>query len=213
MQPDCNLVLYQLNPKKPIMNSNTQGKGTNCVLKLDTDDNLVIRNEWLNIMWQSGTARTIGSYVLLLQRNGKVVIYGTPIWNSGTKFTAAAVLITLSHFVTGGAALNHLLSGDTLNTGQSISEGRRSLVMQPDCNLVLYQLNPKKPIWYTQTNGKGTNCVAKLETDGSLVVRDQRLNIVWTSGTGKRIGNYVLLLQWDGNMVIYGEPIWSRPGT
>ncbi|KAK8925798.1 Mannose-specific lectin [Platanthera zijinensis] len=98
----------------------------------------------------------------------------------------AAVVIAVGHFVTGGAALNHLLSGDTLNTGQSISEGSRSLVMQTDCNLVLYQQNPQKPIWYTQTNGKGTNCVAKLEDDGSLVVREQQQNIVWTSGTGKK---------------------------
>lgn len=118
-------------------------------------------------------------------------------------------MIALGHFVNGGAALNHLLSGDTLNTGQSISEGSRSLVMQPDCNLVLYQLNPRKPIWYTKTNGKGTNCVLKLDADGSLVIHDERQNIVWTSGTGKIIGNYVLLLQRDGNLVIYSKPIWT----
>ncbi|KAK8950582.1 hypothetical protein KSP40_PGU015715 [Platanthera guangdongensis] len=36
-------------------------------------------------------------------------------------------MIALCHFVTGVAALNYLLSGDTLKAGQSLSEASRSL--------------------------------------------------------------------------------------
>ncbi|KAL4188620.1 hypothetical protein AMTRI_Chr08g161310 [Amborella trichopoda] len=65
-------------------------------------------------------------------------------------------------------------------------------VMQENCNLVLY-INGA-----TGTAGSGTNFVCTLQQDGELMVHD-----------GSTIGSYVLLVQPDGNVVIYGNVILS----
>lgn len=121
----------------------------------------------------------------------------------------AVFVVALGYFATGDAFGNHLLSGDTLKAGENISDSNYSLKMQSDCNLVLYQLNPEKTVWYTQTNGKGSGCVLTLGTDGNLFIRNETQSIVWETGTNKTVGNYVLLLQRDRNLAIYSVALWS----
>ncbi|XP_020573159.1 mannose-specific lectin-like [Phalaenopsis equestris] len=124
-------------------------------------------------------------------------------------FLMAMVVIAFSLLATSGAADNHLLSGDKLKTGENISDINYSLRMQRDCNLVLYQINPEKDIWNTQTNDKGIGCELTLQTDGNLVIEDESQKLVWESKTNGTSGNYVLLLQRDRNVVIYSNPLWS----
>ncbi|KAK8926478.1 hypothetical protein KSP39_PZI018381 [Platanthera zijinensis] len=121
----------------------------------------------------------------------------------------AAVIVALGYFATGGAATNQLLSGDTLKTGENISDINYFLKMQSDCNLALYQINPEKTVWYTQTNGKGAECVLTLGTDGNLFIRNETQSIVWETKTNGTVGSYALLLQRDRNLVIYSVPIWN----
>ncbi|KAK8950581.1 hypothetical protein KSP40_PGU015714 [Platanthera guangdongensis] len=121
----------------------------------------------------------------------------------------AVVIASLGYFATGGAATNQLLSGDTLKIGENISDTNYFLKMQLDCNLVLYQINPAKTVWYTQTNGKGAECVLTLGTDGNLFIRNETQSIVWETKTNGTAGKYVLLLQRDRNLAIYSVPIWS----
>lgn len=78
--------------------------------------------------------------------------------------------------------------------------------MQPDCNLVLYDLQTK--IWESNTTGEGLNCYLTLENNGNLVLSSDA-NVLWESKTNKGSGNYVCILQLDGDVVIYNNPIWS----
>ncbi|XP_020595627.1 mannose-specific lectin-like [Phalaenopsis equestris] len=124
-------------------------------------------------------------------------------------FLLAMVAIAFSLLATLGAAYNHLLSGDRLKTGENISDINYSLRMQRDCNLVLYQINPEKDIWNTETKDRGIGCELTLQTDGNLVIEDEDQKLVWESKTNGTYGNYVLLLQRDRNVVIYSNPLGS----
>ncbi|XP_020597196.1 mannose-specific lectin-like [Phalaenopsis equestris] len=124
-------------------------------------------------------------------------------------FLMAIVVFAVGLLATGSAAENHLLSGEKLKTGENISDINYSLEMQVDCNLVLYELNPKKPVWYTHTNDKGTKCELTLTTDGNLVIEDENGKLVWESKTSGTSGNYILLLQRDRNVVIYSNRLWT----
>jgi hypothetical protein len=108
-------------------------------------------------------------------------------------------------------------------------------VMQDDGNLVLYRANGTA-VWSSRTNGR-KGAVLQLQTDGNLVVY-QGSTPVWSSGVvfpNKRVAfgsnqlqarqrltadmylrsadkRYVMIMQSDGNLVIYapgGRPIWA----
>ncbi len=98
----------------------------------------------------------------------------------------------------------------TLQTGQSATspDGRFTLLMQGDGNLVLYW-NGVGALWSTVTGG--SNITAKFQADGNLVLYTPGGSSIWQSGTG---GNWAakLFVQDDGNLVIYrgdGVAIWS----
>ncbi|MES9041834.1 hypothetical protein U6V62_12360 [Cutibacterium acnes] len=105
---------------------------------------------------------------------------------------------------------------ESLYTGQSLTTGSYSLVMQSDCNLVLYDAG--KAIWATSTNGRGSSCRATMQKDGNFVVYNGAGgNALWASNTSRQQGYFVLVLQKDRNLVIYGPAIWAtgtnRVGT
>ncbi len=93
---------------------------------------------------------------------------------------------------------------------QSITsaDGRFTLIMQSDGNLVLYQ-NGVGPLWATDTLGSGADRLV-MQSDGNLVVYTPNDGPVWASGT---VGeSSILKLQDDGNMVIYrgsGGAVWA----
>ena len=91
--------------------------------------------------------------------------------------------------------------------------GEYFLVMQSDGNLVLYKVgtgatgeNSNKPLWASQTNGKG-GVVAKMQGDGNFVVYTADNHPVWASNTNGE-GNSFVRMQDDGNLVIY-HAIWA----
>jgi surface antigen len=141
-------------------------------------------------------------FVLMFQNDGNLVLYGNghSLWQSGT-------------------------------SGQ---KGAR-LVMQTDGNLVMYRAD-NSVVWQTRTNNR-YGAYLLLQADGNLVVRDSG-SAYWWSGTGghppldyfgsdrlqtgqKLLQNqylrssdnrYALLLQTDGNLVLYGpgyHVLWS----
>ena len=103
-------------------------------------------------------------------------------------------------------ARDALYRGQRLSTGQSLVQGRYVLTMQADCNLVLYA---PTAIWSSGTFGKGVGCFAIMQFDGNFVVYDNRRVALWASGTNIGTGNYILSLQPDRNLVIYGPSRWS----
>ncbi|XP_074565306.1 mannose-specific lectin-like [Curcuma longa] len=124
-----------------------------------------------------------------------------------------AALVMLSAAVFLGLLLpssmadNVLDGGGTLYTGQSLTQGDYTFIMQSDCNLVLYDKG--RAVWASKTNGQGRNCVLRMQTDGNLVVYDGSNRPVWASNTGGSRGYYILVLQRDRNVVIYGCPRWA----
>jgi hypothetical protein len=101
--------------------------------------------------------------------------------------------------------------GHGLTNGDSFSscDGRFSLAMQTDGNLVLYQ-NGVKPLWSTGTDGKG-GFAAIMQTDGNFVLYGKQSDAMWNSATEGHAGAH-LAVQDDGNMVVYasdGHALWA----
>ena len=103
-------------------------------------------------------------------------------------------------------ARDALYSGQTLGTGESLTQGGYSLIMQTDCNLVLYS---DGPLWASGTYHKGVNCYAAMQYDGNFVVYSGSGAALWASGTNIGNGYYVLIVQPDRNLVIYGPALWA----
>lgn len=83
------------------------------------------------------------------------------------------------------------------------------LVMQDDGNAVLYDNRSRRPLWATNTVGRGG--YLRMQPDGNLVVYRWNNTPVWASNTCCTSGNY-LDIQDDANLVIYtwwGFPVWA----
>ncbi|XP_058110938.1 mannose-specific lectin-like [Magnolia sinica] len=103
---------------------------------------------------------------------------------------------------------NILYPGRTLVTNTYLEYGSYKFIMQQDCNLVLYDKGI--PYWHSNTAGRGINfCHCTMQTDGNLVIFAPNGRAIWTSKTAKGQGSYVLILQSDRNVVIYGGAIWA----
>lgn len=93
MQMDCNLVLYDSG--RAIWASGTNGKGSNCILSMQWDGNLVVYGDGNNPLWASNTVGNQATYVCILQRDRNVVVYGSAIWATGTQNAGSpGVIIT-----------------------------------------------------------------------------------------------------------------------
>jgi hypothetical protein len=119
---------------------------------------------------------------------------------------SAAALAILAP--TCSAADSFLLSGHSLSAGESLEVGNYKLTMQSDCNLVLY--NAGSPVWSTDTENKGSDCRLDMQDDGNLVIYADYGHVVWSSNTYKvSVYKYILVLQPNGEIVIYGPNIWA----
>lgn len=212
MQRDGNLVLYDNNNHAVwATNSNQEAPflpGPN--LKLQDDRNLVIYHNNAEPLWASNThlssldlilengLRTTsknGRYYLIMQHNGNLALYtkyNSMLWSTGTG-------------------------------GLGAIEAR----MQHDGNLVLYG-EQKQGIWASNTWGHDGARLALKDT-GDLVIIDRKGEIIWKGFTANLIttftlvlcfdekisspnGKYHLIMQRDGNLVMYDEQnnsIWA----
>jgi hypothetical protein len=104
--------------------------------------------------------------------------------------------------------------GGFLYSRQSLKNNGYELVMQHDCNLVLYdfkdanncdQASHTRVLWASNTSGRGAtdSCFATMQADGNLVVYTGNWQAIWASGTDGAASGGTLKLQSDGNAVIY----------
>ena len=109
---------------------------------------------------------------------------------------------------TGGSSCATLASGQSLGKGQSKKscDGRFTLILQTDGNLVLY--GPSGALWSSNTAGSAAS-VAAMQTDGNFVVYAGATPL-WWSNTANNPGAF-LSVQNDGNTVIYkgATALWS----
>lgn len=124
--------------------------------------------------------------------------------NMGRVFALSFVLLLL---LGNGVAEDMLFNGESLNAGDFIENGPYRFVMQNDCNLVLY-VNQTRALWSSRTNGRGTTCRATLQNNGNLVVLLGG-DVVWNSNSARGPNTYRLIVQSDGNVVIYGAALWA----
>ncbi|MEV0400473.1 hypothetical protein [Actinoallomurus sp. NPDC050550] len=190
-QTDGNLVLYK--GKKALWSSLT-GTHPGAFAAMQTDGNLVVYSKAKKALWDSGTGRHPGAF-LAVQNDSNLVIYSK----------AKKALWTRS------ITIERLQPGYSLKAGQAVKSpnGRYTLLMQTDGNLVLYQ--GKKALWSTIT-GRHPGAYTLMQTDGNLVVYGTDRKPLWYSNTAGHPGAF-LEVQNDGNLVIYGtnnKPLWSR---
>ncbi|KAG6470318.1 mannose-specific lectin-like [Zingiber officinale] len=115
---------------------------------------------------------------------------------------ALVMLSAILLFLPSSMAKNILYEGESLKTGESLTEGVYTLTMQTNCNLVLSDNG--NVLWSTNTGGKGTNCYLSVQTDGNVVIYDKAGNVIWSSDTWSRWGGpYLFVLQRNRNVVLY----------
>jgi len=110
----------------------------------------------------------------------------------------------------GGIALNILTAGNALfgNETQYLSNSGYYLVMQPDCNLVMYQgssLATSHQVWQACTAGKGSDCWLIMQTDGNLVLYNGT-SAQWASSSfmwGIGDPSFFVMLQSNGELDVY----------
>jgi len=148
-------------------------------------------------------------------------------WNFGAQYTAAngaranvrlgsrdfLIQQNWSNAIGGSCAMGicgFLLPGQSLTANQTVTscDGRYTLAMQGDGNLVLYH-NGVGALWATGTQGT-TGRVAAMQGDGNFVLYDASGRALWNSGTQGHSGA-TLSTQSDGNLVVYqgNTPLWS----
>jgi hypothetical protein len=122
-----------------------------------------------------------------------------------TVAVAALGLVGTAHAGAGGDRLN---TNEQLGAGQRLvsTDGRFSLVMQTDGNLVIY--GPGGPTWSSNTAGSGGSRVV-MQGDGNLVMYTAAGAPVFATNT--RGAAAALVMQNDSNLVEYTSsgPVWA----
>jgi GH25 family lysozyme M1 (1,4-beta-N-acetylmuramidase) len=202
MQTDGNLVLYR-DGAGATWASNTSGSD-GYVAVMQGDGNFVLYGHHSNPLWAAGTNGHDGAN-LALQDDGNLVVYAPgakPVWASNTVFPAPPPAPS-------GCGTIHPGQGLTAGKEYASCDGRYTLAMQTDGNLVLYH-NGVGALWATMTNGKdGYNAI--MQGDGNFVLYDTKNRPLWASNTSGHDGAF-LATQTDGNLVVYAsddKALWA----
>jgi hypothetical protein len=216
MQSDCNLVLYGARGSV-LWASGTDGRGQGCFAVFQGDGNLVVYTGDNAPVWASSTHGRGASQAGVLDngtlqvRSGGRVLWSSPVPPGSLEPGPAQPRPQLPGT---GPAREELRAGESLLENQELRPGGRRpfLVMQSDCNLVLYR-DTGQPIWASQTHNRGTGCRADFQRDGNLVVYDRGGRALWSSGTA-RSGADRLRLEQDGSFTLSGagQMVWNSAG-
>jgi hypothetical protein len=217
MQSDCNLVLYE--GGRALWASGTHGRGQGCRAVMQGDGNFVVYTGGQAPVWASNTAGRSGASVRLEDSgNLQVLSGGRAVWQSNTAQGGGGDRDRGDRpgrpdrpdRPPSAAGQNLLHAGQALYADDQIRSrtGRYHLILQTDCNLVLYE--GARALWATGTHGRGRDCRAVLQTDGNLVVYDQGGTALWRSNTTGRT-SATLQLEDNGDLSLYsaGRAYWT----
>ena len=165
----------------------------NAYLAMQTDGNLVLypQGQAASALWAAGTEANPGAYVEM-QNDCNLVVYsssGAALWESGTNDFRGTALCTD----------DTLQAGQFLGFSSSTTQASMYLVMQKDCNLVLYEQSGSgsdDAIWSSGTDKgdaptAGTDssnpyygCYVVMQDDGNFVMyAPGQSSAMWSSGT------------------------------
>nr|Q9FV99.1 RecName: Full=Mannose-specific lectin 2; AltName: Full=Agglutinin; Short=CVA; AltName: Full=Mannose-binding lectin; Contains: RecName: Full=Mannose-specific lectin 2 chain 1; AltName: Full=CVA-DOM1; Contains: RecName: Full=Mannose-specific lectin 2 chain 2; AltName: Full=CVA-DOM2; Flags: Precursor [Crocus vernus]AAG10404.1 mannose-binding lectin [Crocus vernus] len=209
MQGDCNLVLYN---EAGGFQSNTHGRGVGCTLTLNNLGQLEIHSANSNTpVWVSPrNINTVqGNYAAVLGPDQHVTIYGPAIWSTPApnRHERRATVSDIPR------VRNVLFSSQVMSDNAQLATRDYSLVMRDDCNLALTKGGQTNIVWESGTSGRGQHCFMRLGHTGLIEISDDRLNSVWRSNTVGQEGDYVLILQINGQAVVYGPAVWSTASS
>ena len=212
-QLDGDLVVYDNTAGKSLWSSHTKGSQADHLVMQD-DGNLVLYTIDQSPVWSSMTNSTHGDYFLLMQDDGNLVISrgipysgnSVPIWATNTG--PAPGLVNPEALI----ATGRLLIGQELISVNN----RYNFKFQLDGDLVVYDNIAGKSLWSSHTKGSQANYLV-MQSNGNLVLSTTAGFPVWASNTPSTPGQLSLLMQDDGNLVIYrgklnivnAVPIWE----
>jgi|GEM_PF-6287397 len=195
VQPSGNLSLFR-NFNNVAWSSHSGG--TPLQLVMQSDGNLVLYSKGGGALWSTGTGGNPGSK-LVLQDDGNMVIYSASnavLWTSGSSVP------NYQSYVNNGQYGGEMFGFQEIKS----ADGRYTLTMQKDGNLVLY--SPNRALWQAGTSNNPFSRLA-IQPDGNMVVYDMNGRPLWYTGTNQRDK---LILQNDGNLVLYNglnQPLWA----
>ncbi|KAG6531301.1 mannose-specific lectin 3-like [Zingiber officinale] len=203
MQDDCNLVLYNFGRG---FQSDTHGAGANCTLSLSNHGALTITSAGATVWSSPGSKK--GKYAAVLRPDGEVAVYGPALWATPDLNVRTSDAEVASS--EGAAAVRNLMfSGQSISAGAELASRDYTFRVEADCNLVLNKAGTGA-VWQSATAGRGVHCFARLDHRGQLaLVGDHDLKAVWSSKRTAGEGDYVLILQINGQAVVYGPVVWS----
>ncbi|KAI0504185.1 hypothetical protein KFK09_015135 [Dendrobium nobile] len=83
-----------------------------------------------------------------------------------------------------------------------------TLEITEDCNLEFTKASVGV-VWQSETKGKGRHCFVRLDDHGRLAVVNDRYKFLWWSKQEGVEGEYVLVVQINGQAAVYGPVVWS----
>ncbi|KAL0916241.1 hypothetical protein M5K25_013734 [Dendrobium thyrsiflorum] len=205
IQDDCNLVLYT---KPNGFQSGTNGLGTNCTLTLSDYGQLIIKNGQGLELWSSPGGSTKGKYVAVLGPGGVLNVFGPSVWS--TPRLSSPSVISDAELNNSPLVRNVLFSSQVLRENSKLTSRDYTLEITEDCNLEFSKASAGL-VWQSETKGKGQHCFAWLDNRGRLAVVDHHHynKVLWSSNPAKVKGDYVLVVQINGQAVVYGPVVWS----
>lgn len=194
LQGDGNLVEYGPG-YQVVWSSGTGGQSVAYATLQASDGNFVLYSPSGSVVWSTGTGGQ-GATKAVIQSDGAFALVnssGTQVWSNGHGGQLSGLTAVGSNQLAAGSNLtaNHYLQS---------SDGRYSLVMQSDGNLVLY--GPAyQVLWATYTSGTSASYATLQQSDGNFVLYDGNGNAVWNWGTSGS-GATKAVVQADGNFVL-----------
>ncbi|KAG1337818.1 putative Mannose-specific lectin 3 [Cocos nucifera] len=105
-------------------------------------------------------------------------------------------------------ANNLLFSSQVIYDDAQLTTRDYTFIMRESCNLALAKRSAGI-IWQTGTVDGGEYCFLRLDHRGQLAIVDDQYKTVWRSQPASKDGDYVLVVQINGQAIVYGPVVWS----
>ncbi|KAJ8499325.1 hypothetical protein OPV22_009877 [Ensete ventricosum] len=209
MRSDCDLVLYA--QSNPVFSSSTYDEGAfNCSAVLNQYGQIIISDPLTGrVLWVSGDPGPQGKYAAVLKPDGNLGIYGPPIWSTLPVITEGEDTPVGEVNSVKAPLKNTLFSTEILEENDKLTTRDYTLAMDDSCSLNLHR-GSEQYLWVSGTAGLGAHCFLRLNRLGQLTIKDDKYKTLWsTAPSSQGEGEYVLILQYNGQAAVYGPMFWA----